>query len=59
MKIAVTYENGKVFQHFGHSKQFKLYEAVDGAVVAQEVIGTMGSGHGRWLAFLPRGMLMF
>ncbi|MGM9975057.1 MAG: NifB/NifX family molybdenum-iron cluster-binding protein, partial [Clostridiaceae bacterium] len=25
MKIAVTYENGEVFQHFGHTEQFKLY----------------------------------
>lgn len=24
MKIAVTYENGNVFQHFGHSEQFKI-----------------------------------
>ena len=27
MKIAVTYENGQVFQHFGHCEQFKLYDA--------------------------------
>ena len=26
MKIAVTYENGQIFQHFGHSENFKIYE---------------------------------
>ena len=34
MKIAVTYENGTVFQHFGHTEQFKLYEVENGAVSA-------------------------
>lgn len=46
MKVAVTYENGLVFQHFGHSEQFKLYEIENGAVAKSEVIGTNGSGHG-------------
>lgn len=32
MKIAVAYENGQIFQHFGHTEQFKLYEAVDGEI---------------------------
>ena len=32
MKIAVTYENGNVFQHFGHTRQFKLYEVENGAI---------------------------
>ena len=26
MKIAVTYENGEIFQHFGHTEQFKVYD---------------------------------
>ena len=30
MKIAVTYENGQIFQHFGHTEQFKIYEAAEG-----------------------------
>lgn len=46
MKIAVAYENGQVFQHFGHTKQFKIYEVEDGAVVKTEIADTMGSGHG-------------
>ena len=52
MKIAVTYENGQVFQHFGHTAQFKLYEVEDGRVVRQEVAGTNGSGHGALAGFL-------
>ena len=45
MRIAVTYENGEVFKHFGHSEQFKVYEIVDGRVVSSQVIGSDGSGH--------------
>ena len=46
MKIAVTYENGEIFQHFGHTEQFKVYEVQDGRIVSDEVIDTNGSGHG-------------
>ena len=46
MKIAVTYENGQIFQHFGHTEQFKLYEAADGKITHAEVVDTNGSGHG-------------
>ncbi len=46
MKIAVTYDNGSIFQHFGHTEQFKLYEVADGKVISGEVIDTNGSGHG-------------
>ena len=40
MKIAVTYENGQIFQHFGHTEQFKLYEAVDGKITHAKVVDT-------------------
>ena len=46
MRIAVAYENGLVFQHFGHSEAFKVYEVEDGKVVRSEIIGANGSGHG-------------
>ncbi|MBQ6066871.1 MAG: FKBP-type peptidyl-prolyl cis-trans isomerase [Clostridia bacterium] len=46
MKIAVAYENGEVFQHFGHTEQFKVYEIEDGQVTDTAVIGSGGSGHG-------------
>ena len=52
MKIAVTYEQGQIFQHFGHTEQFKIYEVEDGAVVSAEVVDTMGSGHGALAGFL-------
>ena len=52
MKIAVTYEGGNVFQHFGHSQYFKVYEAEGGVVRAAEVVPTDGFGHGALAGFL-------
>ena len=52
MRIAVTYENGEVFQHFGHSEQFKLYDAEDGKIISEQVVNTNGSGHGALAGFL-------
>ena len=46
MRIAVTYENGEIFQHFGHTEEFKVYDVQDGKVVASEVVNTNGQGHG-------------
>lgn len=46
MRIAVTYENGDVFQHFGHTAHFKLYDVENGRVVFSQVLDTNGSGHG-------------
>ena len=46
MRIAVTYENGEIFQHFGHAEEFKVYDVQDGKVVASEVVNTNGQGHG-------------
>ena len=46
MKIAVTYENGNVFQHFGHTEQFKIYDVADGQITSAQVMSTNGSGHG-------------
>ena len=45
MKIAVTYDNGEVFQHFGHTEQFKVYEVEAGKVVNIEVVAANGAGH--------------
>lgn len=52
MKIAVTYENGEVFQHFGHTEQFKIYHVEDGKITSAEVADTNGSGHGALAGFL-------
>lgn len=46
MKIAVTYDNGNIFQHFGRTEFFKVYEIEDNKVVSSEVIGSNGVGHG-------------
>ena len=46
MRIAVTYENGEIFQHFGHTEQFKIYDVEEDKIVFSEVIDTNGSGHG-------------
>lgn len=46
MKIAVTYDNGNVFQHFGKTENFKVYEVEDNKVVSSEVMSSNGSGHG-------------
>lgn len=52
MRIAVTYENGMVFQHFGHTEHFKLYDVEDGHVTAAQVVDTNGQGHGALAGFL-------
>lgn len=46
MRIAVTYENGQIFQHFGHTEQFKVYDVEEGKVISSEVVSTNGQGHG-------------
>lgn len=46
MKIAVTYNNGEVFQHFGHTQQFKVYETEGGEIRSAQVIEADGAGHG-------------
>ena len=52
MKIAVTYENGQIFQHFGHTAEFKLYDVADGKITGEQVVSTNGSGHGALAGFL-------
>ena len=46
MKIAVTYDNGNVFQHFGKTEYFKVYEVEAEKVVSSEIIASNGTGHG-------------
>lgn len=52
MRIAVTYENGNVFQHFGHTQNFKIYDIEEGKIVKEQVIDTNGQGHGALAGFL-------
>ena len=46
MRIAVTYDNGNIFQHFGKTENFKVYEVENNQVISSEVISSNGSGHG-------------
>lgn len=55
MKIAVTYENGQIFQHFGHTEQFKIYDTDDSKILSEKIVSTNGSGHGA-LALLLRDL---
>lgn len=52
MRIAVTYDNGQIFQHFGRTEQFGLYDIEDGKIVNKQVVGTNGAGHGALAGFL-------
>ena len=45
MRIAVTYENGEVFQHFGHTELFRIYDEEDGNVVHRMTIKPKNAGH--------------
>ncbi len=55
MKIAITYDNGQIFQHFGRTEQFKLYQVENGEIVSAQVVGSNGTGHGA-LAGLLAGL---
>ncbi len=46
MRIGITYEDGKIFQHFGRTEQFKVYDVEDGKIVSSKVIGNDGYSHG-------------
>ena len=58
-KIAVTYENGNIFQHFGHTENFKIYSIENGAIVSSEVVDTNGSGHGALAGFLKERQVSY
>ncbi len=52
MKVAVTYKDGEIFQHFGHCEQFKMYETKENRIVSSEIVSAVGSGHGALAGFL-------
>ena len=54
MKIAVTYEDERIYQHFGHCPQFKIYEVQAGEILEERVIDTNGSGHGALASLLAQ-----
>lgn len=55
MRIAVTYEDGKVFQHFGHTERFKVYDIEDRKIQVTSIVNTNGSGHGALADILKKG----
>ncbi len=46
MKVAVTYDNGSVFQHFGKTAQFLLADVNAGEVTNEQLCAAGGVGHG-------------
>ena len=52
MIVAIPYENGQIFQHIGHTTQFKLYTIEQGVVSNSQIVPTLGSGHGALAGFL-------
>ena len=54
MKIAVTYADELVFQHFGHTPAFKIYEVRAGEIVNEEIVPTGSSGHGALATMLAQ-----
>ena len=55
MRIAIPYDNGEIFQHFGRTEQFKVYDEMDGQIVLTAVVNTNGAGHGALAGFLKMG----
>ena len=52
MRIAVPHMNGMIFQHFGHTQEFKVYDVEDKKVVSTQILSANGSGHGALATFL-------
>ena len=52
MKIAVTYEGGSIFQHFGKTETFKMYEVEDGKITSMQIVHAGGAGHSALAGFL-------
>ncbi len=51
MKIAVTYDNGNVFQHFGHTEEFKVYDVENNKIINTQIVSSNELGHSA-LAYL-------
>jgi predicted Fe-Mo cluster-binding NifX family protein len=45
MKIDVTTENNRIFQHFGQCPLFTVYDVEDGKIKAKALLDASGSGH--------------
>ena len=54
MKIAVCFENGQIFQHFGHTQTFKIYQIEDNSIQSTLLLDAPESGHGALAGFLQQ-----
>ena len=52
MRLAVPFDHGQIYGHFGRTAQFRLYDVTDGRIVSSAIVDTMGSGHGALTGFL-------
>lgn len=52
MIIAIPYDNNNVFEHFGHTKEFKIYNVIDNNIIDSKIVPTNGKGHGALAVFL-------
>ena len=52
MRLAVPFDHGQIYGHFGRTAQFKLYDVTDGRIVSTAIVDTMGNGHGALTGFL-------
>lgn len=52
MRLAVPFDHGEIYGHFGRTAQFKLYDLTDGRIVSTAIVDTMGNGHGALTGFL-------
>lgn len=58
MNIAVTYDaDGTVFQHFGRTPQFKIYEIKDGAVSNTRIADNGEAGHSALAGILSQNQV--
>lgn len=45
MKIAITTQDGQVFQHFGRCENFTVFTVAEGKIQDQSMLDTNGNGH--------------
>lgn len=57
MRVAVTYESGQIFQHFGHTEMMKVYDVENGTITKTDLLSTNGSGHGALAGFLVNNLV--
>lgn len=51
-KIAVPVEEGEIFQHFGHTETFEIFQVAEGRIVGSDLVPAPGEGHSALAGFL-------